>query len=166
MFNAKNGFNLFYLEANLAFFNVIFIASSDKTSQLKYWKLLENVDSVLRNPRSYGPTILLYFEWIKPLAVFSGQSYSYFIEGKIEVTIWLYLFPFFQSHYLWKHLLGEVLSVSDAPSSDLPYSLLLDILIVYSVAGSKSSITMPVWVYGNVVTTVKLLACSFLRSTV
>ena len=55
MFNAKNGFNLFYLEANLAFFNVIFIASSDKTSQLKYWKLLENVDSLLRNPRSYGP---------------------------------------------------------------------------------------------------------------
>lgn len=55
MFNAKNGFNLFYLEANLAFFNVIFIASSDKTSQLKYWKLLENVDFVLRNARSYGP---------------------------------------------------------------------------------------------------------------
>lgn len=59
-----------------------------------------------------------------------------------------------------------MLSVSDAPSSDLPYSLLLDILIVYSVAGSKSSIIIPVWVYGNVAATVKLLARSFLRSTV
>ena len=48
-------FNLFYLEVNLAFFCVIFIALSDKTSQLKYWKLQKNVASVLRNPRSYGP---------------------------------------------------------------------------------------------------------------
>ena len=88
-------FNLFDLEVNLAFFNVIFIASSDKTSQLKYWKQLENVDSVLWNPRSYGPNYTNFLWRIKPSAVFSGQSYSCIIEGKNEVTIWLYLFSFF-----------------------------------------------------------------------
>ena len=44
--------------------------------------------------------------------------------------------------------------------------LLLDNRIVYSVVGSKSSIIIPVRVYGSVFTTVKLLDVSLFRSMV
>ena len=64
-----------------------------------------------------------------------------------------------------EYIPGSVVSVINTPS-DLPYRLLLDNLIVYFVAGSKSSIIIPVRVYGTVCTTVKLLDVSFFRSMV
>jgi len=62
--------------------------------------------------------------------------------------------PVLKLQHLGGHLPGSVLCVIKTPS-DLPYLLLLDTRIVYSVEGSKPSIVIPVRGYGSVCITVK-----------